>query len=250
MKLEGKVALVTGAASGIGRAVCRLFHGEGARIAAFDINLEGLRETAGMCGGKGKDVLTLQVDVTRVAEIEEAVLKTVEHFGQIDILVNCAGIQRSIPVGSVTEEDWYQTIDVNLKGTFFMAKQVFKIMRPRRYGKIISLSSLSESKGGSALMSVYSASKGGIAALTRALAVEMGGSKINVNAICPGFINTPMTGDVLDIEELKNIALDQTPLDRIGEPEEVAKLALFLASDDASFITGQAIFIDGGMSIA
>jgi len=250
LKLEGKVAMVTGAGSGIGREICCLFCKEGAHLAALDINREGLQETVKISGGEEKDILSLQVDVTDVPEVKESVQKVVERFGHIDILVNCAGIQQSIPLGSVTEEDWYRTVDINLKGTFFVIQQVFKVMRPKRYGKIISLSSLSESKGGSALMSVYSASKGGIAALTRALAVEMGGSNININAICPGFINTPMTEGVLEIEEFKEIALDQTPLGKIGEPGDVAKLALFLASDDASFITGQAIFVDGGMSIA
>ncbi len=249
MKLKDKVALVTGAASGIGREVCRLFYEEGALIAAVDLNPEGLNETADLAGADKERFLTLQADIGKVPEIEQTVKKATEIFGRIDILVNCAGIQVSIPVGMVTEEDWHQTIDVNLKGTFFVTQQVFKVMRSKRYGKIVNLSSIAAAKGGSALMSVYSSSKGGIASLTRALAVEMSGSNINVNAICPGFIFTPMTGEVLEIEELKNIALDQTPLDRIGEPIDVANLALFLVSDDASFITGQTIFVDGGMSI-
>lgn len=251
MRLKDKIALVTGAASGIGREICRLFYEEGALIAALDISAEGLQETAELAGaGKDKErFLTLQTDIAKVPEIVENVKKAGDHFGRIDILVNCAGIQVSIPIGSVTEEDWHRTVDINLKGTFFVTQQVFKIMRPKRYGKIVNLSSIAASKGGSALMAVYSSTKGGIAALTRALAVEMSGSNINVNAICPGFIQTPMTGDVLEIEELKNIALDQTPLDRIGEPADVAKLALFLASDESSFITGQTIFVDGGMSI-
>ncbi len=250
MRLENKVALVTGAGSGIGREVCRLFYEEGAQIAALDLNAAGLEETARIAGGADrKSFLSLKTDVGRVPEIVESVAKAADHFKTIDILVNCAGIQVSIPVGMVTEEDWHRTLDVNLKGTFFVAQQVFKVMRKKRYGKIVNLSSIAAAKGGSALMSVYSSSKGGIAALTRALAVEMSGSNINVNAICPGFIFTPMTEEVLDIEELKKIALDQTPLDRIGEPADVAKLALFLASDDSSFITGQTIFVDGGMSI-
>ncbi len=250
MKLEDKVAVITGAGSGIGREICRVFYEEGAQLAAMDVNPAGLKETASLTGAGEDRFLALPLDVKNVPEIEQAVQKVVERFSRIDILVNCAGLQVSLPIGAVTEEDWHRTVDVNLKGTYFVIQQVFKIMRPRRYGRIVNMSSLAEAKGGSALMSVYSASKGGIASLTRALAVEMGGSNININAICPGFIYTAMTKEVLEIEEFKNIALDQTPLGRIGEPADVAKLALFLASDDASFITGQAIFVDGGMSIS
>lgn len=247
MKLDDKVALVTGAGSGIGREIARTFAGEGASLALVDFNPDGLRETLSLLPEGEERFMTVTADIRKVPEIEDAVRRVVEKFGGIDILVNNAGTQVTLPIGSVTEDDWNRVVDTNLRGTYFMTQQVFNVMRPRHYGRIVNLSSLAAIMG-SSFLSVYAASKGGIYSLTRALAAEMAGSNITVNAICPGFINTPMIAESMEIDELREMVLDQTPLERVGEPRDVAGLALFLASDDASFITGQAIPVDGGLS--
>ncbi len=249
--LNGKVALVTGAAAGIGAGIAERFVNAGARVAIFDINGEAAQQQAARLNARGR-VLALQGDVAGEESVRGAIEKIVAQFGGLDVLVNNAGIEVAGPVAKITAAEWDRQLAVNLKGAFLCAKYAIAKMIGRG-GAVINISSVRafvSYPGGIA----YDASKAALIGFTRALALDHGRDRIRVNAICPGYIDTPMTEEWLrsvpDREETTRQMLAVHPLGRIGTPHDVAEAAVFLASDAASFITGTALVVDGGMSAA
>jgi len=243
--LQGQVALVTGAARGIGNACALALAHAGADVALGlrDFNTGG--ELAGQIEAMGRQVLPLQMDVTRLAEVQQAVDATVAHFGRLDILVNNAGLGPSNLAENVREEDFDLTLAVNLKGTFFTSQAAGRVMIKQKYGRIINLGSQA---GLVALPteSIYCMTKAAISHLTKCLAVEWGQYNITVNAVAPTFINTPGTAEALEDTAFRADVLSRIALGRIGEPMEVASAVVFLASPAASLITGDTLLIDGG----
>ncbi len=235
-RLEGKVALVTGAASGIGRATALRFAEEGARVVAADLDLDRVRTVL------GDAVLALGVDVADQASVAELFARTKDEHGRIDVLAHFAGITRDAMASKLELDAWEEVLRVNLTGTFLTARAAAVEMRAIGGGSIILTSS--RSYLGNVGQSNYAASKGGVVSLTRTLALEYGKWNVRVNALAPGFIETPMTAAIP--ERVRHLALEGTPLRRAGRPEEVAAATLFLASDDASYITGIVLAIDGG----
>jgi 3-oxoacyl-[acyl-carrier protein] reductase len=246
MRFEGKVALVTGGGRGIGAATSELLAREGASVAVCDLDLEPANEVAGPLGERG---LAVACDVGDRAQVEATVARTVERFGRLDVLVCCAGIIRDNLVHKMTDEDWDGVIDTHLKGSFLCAQAAQRVMVPQRSGKMLLLSSTSAD--GNRGQINYSTAKAGLQGMTRTLAIELGPFGINVNAVAPGFIETRMTEATasrmgLDFEEFKRLAAERTPLRRIGQPIEIANAIAFLCSDDASFVTGQVLYVKGG----
>ncbi len=244
MRLKDKVALVTGGARGIGRAIAFAFAKEGADIVIADVNLEEAQKTAKEIEAIGRGSLALGMDVTDYARVEEGINKILDKFTKVDILVNNAGITKDNLILRMGEAEWDAVVDVNLKGTFHCIKAASKVMIKQRCGKIINIASIIGVIG-NAGQANYSASKAGIIALTKTAAKELSSRNINVNAVAPGFIQTEMTARLP--EDLKQKMKQAIPLDRFGSPEDVAAVCLFLASEEASYITGQTIIVDGGM---
>jgi len=245
MRLKDKVALITGGGSGIGAAVARRFAQEGAKIAIGDVDVEGAEKVAAEIKDAGGEALICKADVRKRDEVEAMVDHVLREYGRLDILINNAGVTRDSLCARMSEEDWNFVVDVNLKGTFLCSKAAFRPMRKQRYGKIVNTASVAV-RGNIGQVN-YSASKAGIIGLTRTLALEFARAGICVNCIAPGFIETPMTEGLP--EKVKEEALKRIPLGRLGRPEEVANLHLFLASPESDYITGQVFFIDGGVSI-
>lgn len=245
MKLENKISMVTGAARGIGKEIAMLFAKEGSELAICDVDEGALADAKGEIEKTtGRRVLAEKVNVTSAKEVEEFVKKVLDNFGSLDILVNNAGITRDNLVLRMSEEEWDAVLDVNLKGAFNCIKAVTRPMMKSKGGKIVNMASIIGLMG-NAGQANYSASKGGLIALTKTVAKELGSRNINVNAIAPGFIQTDMTDKLTD--EAKQKLLGFIPLGRMGDTQDVAKLALFLASDDSGYVTGQVIQVDGGM---
>jgi|YelNatPaOPRAMG01_1025707.scaffolds.fasta_scaffold24136_4 3-oxoacyl-[acyl-carrier protein] reductase len=244
MKLKDKVSLITGGARGIGKEIALTLGKEGSKIAICDVNINEALKTKEELEKQLITIEAFQVDVSVYSQVEEMLNKILDKFGKVDILVNNAGITKDSLILKMDEKDWDKVIDVNLKGTFNCIKAVSKVMLKQRYGKIINIASIVGIMGNVGQAN-YSASKAGIIALTKTTAKELGKRNINVNAIAPGFIDTEMT-KVLP-QEIKQKMLEQIPLGRFGMPEEIAKVCLFLASDDSNYITGQTIVVDGGM---
>ncbi|MDP2943516.1 MAG: 3-oxoacyl-[acyl-carrier-protein] reductase [Candidatus Omnitrophota bacterium] len=244
MILKDRVALITGGARGIGRDMALLFAGEGSDIAICDVNQEALDATKKEIEALGRRAEGFIVDVTNLAQVEDMINKILDKFQKIDILVNNAGITRDSLIVRMSEKDFDSVIAVNLKGTFNCTKSVSKVMMKQRYGKIISIASIIGIIG-NAGQANYAASKAGIIGLTKSVAKELASRNINVNAIAPGFIETDMTAKLAD--DVKSQMLTLIPLNRFGKAIDVAKAALFLASDTSSYITGQVIQVDGGM---
>lgn len=244
MKLKGKVALVTGAAQGIGKAVSLLLARNGADIVVSDINFEKAEETAKEIESIGSKALAIKVNVAHLEEVEQMVETILEKFGKIDILINNAGITRDKLILRMTEEDWDMVLDVNLKGTFNCTKAVVRYMAKQRSGKIVNIASVVGEMGNAGQVN-YSASKAGVIGLTKTIAREFAQRGINVNAIAPGYIETPMTDALPEKvkEELKRLI----PMERLGKPEDVAEAVLFLVSDASSYITGQVLNVNGGI---
>ena len=243
--LQGQIALVTGAARGIGNACALALAHAGADIALGLRDVQTGSELASEIASMGRRALRLQMDVTRLEEIQQAVDAAVAHFGRLDILVNNAGLGPSNLAEDVREEDFDLTLAVNLKGTFFTSQAVGRVMIEQKYGRIINLGSQA---GLVALPteSVYCMTKAAISHLTKCLAVEWGQYNITVNAVAPTFINTPGTAEALEDSAFRADVLSRIALGRIGEPMEVASAVVFLASPAASLITGDTLLIDGG----
>jgi len=243
-KLDGKVALITGAASGIGRATALLFAKEGARVAIADWAPEGGRETVKMIKEAGGEAIFIEADVSKAADAERMVKTTVDKYGRIDILFNNAGIMGTFGSTARTpEEKWDHIININLKGVFLGSKYAIPVMLNEGGGVVINTAS-SSGIDPIPYLPVYSASKGGVIALTKSMAMELGDKNIRVNCICPGGIQTNLAA-ASGVPGEHNLVPGQ-PLRRAGQPEEVAQIALYLASDDSSYVTGAAFVIDGG----
>ena len=240
-RLEGRTALVTGGGRGIGRAICERFAAEGARVAVADIDEAGVQRTA---EGIGAGSMALAVDVADSRSCHRAVRQAIDALGTLDVLVNNAGYLRHTTAFDCTEDDWDRMMDINLKGSFFCAQAALPHMRDRRQGAILNLSSLAAKTGGVAAAPPYGAAKAGVSALTLHLARVMAPYGVRVNALAPGIIDTDMTRDPsgAHAELAKRI-----PLGSRGRAEDVANLALFLASDEASHITGEIVDVNGGL---
>ena len=244
MRLKDKVALVTGGAQGIGREIALAFAAEGAEVVIGDINLSRAQETENEIKVAGRGSLAVEVNVTDYPKVEEAVNKILDKFRKIDILVNNAGITKDNLLLRMSEADWEAVVQVNLKGTFNCTKAVCRPMIKQRSGRIINIASIIGIIGNPGQAN-YSASKAGIIALTKTSAKELASRNITVNAVAPGFIQTDMTARLP--EDLKQRMLAAIPLARFGTALDVAKVCVFLASEEAGYITGQTIVVDGGM---
>jgi 3-oxoacyl-[acyl-carrier protein] reductase len=244
LKLTGKVALVTGAAQGIGKAVALLLAQNGADIVVSDINLEKAEETAKEIESIGLKAIAIKVNVANLNDVERMVEAILEKFGKIDILINNAGITRDKLILRMTEEDWDAVLNVNLKGTFNCTKAVVRHMAKQRSGKIVSIASVVGEMGNAGQVN-YSASKAGVIGLTKTIAREFAQRRINVNAIAPGYIETPMT-EVLP-EKVKEELKRLIPMERLGKPEDVAEAVLFLVSEESNYITGHVLNVNGGI---
>jgi 3-oxoacyl-[acyl-carrier protein] reductase len=244
LELTGKVALVTGAAQGIGKAVALLLARNGADLVVSDINLEKAQETAKEIQAIGRKALAVKVDVANLRDVERMVQAVLEQLHQIDILVNNAGITRDKLILRMTEEDWDAVIDVNLKGTFNCTKVVIRHMSKQKSGKIVNIASV-VGEMGNAGQANYSASKAGVIGFTKTIAREFAQRGINVNSIAPGYVETPMTNALPEKvkEELKRMI----PMERLGRPDDIAEAVLFLVSASSNYITGQVLNVNGGI---
>jgi 3-oxoacyl-[acyl-carrier protein] reductase len=248
-RFEGRVAIVTGAAQGIGAAVAQRLAAEGAAVAVADLTAERGEETVAAIVKDGGRAVAYGADVSKTEDVQGLVAAVVAEFGKVEILVNNAGITRDNLLFKMTDEDWDSVINVNLRSAFLMSREVQKHFVAQKYGKIVSLSS--RSALGNRGQANYAASKAGVMGLTATLSIELGPFGVNVNAVAPGYIATAMTDATarrigLDPEELKKAAAGETPVRRVGEPEDIAATVAFLAADESSFISGQTIQVNGG----
>ena len=243
MRFKDKIAIITGGAQGIGKEIALEFAKQGAKVVIFDLSQDQLNETV-------KQLNTLsesqgfKVDVTDLEEVQKSINKAIDNFGRIDILINNAGITKDSLILRLSENDWDKVLEVNLKGAFNTTKTAVKYMVKQRYGRIINISSVIGIMGNPGQVN-YAASKAGLIGITKTLAKELGVRGITVNAIAPGYIKTAMTNKLDD--KVKEEMFKRIPLGRFGEPSDVAKAALFLASSDADYITGQVLVVDGGL---
>ena len=251
MRLQNKVAAVTGGAQGIGRAIVEKFHSEGARVALLDIDEVRGSAAATTLGESDPGVLFMRCDITREADVERAFAAMVEQFGGLDILVNNAGVNTYFDATTMTESEWESVFAVDLKGAWLCAKHAIPMMRLQGRGSIVNIASLH------AFMTTYgmfpyAAAKSGLVGLTRSMALDFGPEQIRVNAICPGWTRTQLVDEWLQLQPegaaAEQRVLDQHPLRRMATPAEIANFVSFVASDEASFITGAALVIDGGLS--
>jgi NAD(P)-dependent dehydrogenase (short-subunit alcohol dehydrogenase family) len=244
MRLSGRVAIVTGAASGIGLGIAQLFIKEGSKVVFSDIN-ESCKAAADVAGD---NALFIQCDISDTGSIKNLVAKTLAAFGTIDILINNAGILRQNPISETSDEEWNAVINTNLKGPFLLTREVLLTFEKHGKGKIVNIASIAGIIGYENL-SPYCASKGGIIAMTRALAIEFAPKRINVNCICPGAIKTGMTKMIEENETMLKQTLTSIPAGRMGNPIDIANAALYLASDESDYVTGASIVVDGGWSV-
>jgi NAD(P)-dependent dehydrogenase (short-subunit alcohol dehydrogenase family) len=243
-RLKGRVAIVTGGTSGIGEACVYLFAREGARVVLAGRNRDKGENIAARVQREGGTAWFVQTDVSRDDEVRHLIEETRSRFQRIDILVNNAGIGQQTPLHQMEEEEWDRVLNINLKSVFLCSRYTLPVMQAQKRGSIINMASILGLVGFPSA-GAYNASKGGMRLLTRNMALDYARDGIRVNSICPGFIQTPMIEKELDEEKIKFLA-GVHPLGRLGQPEEVAQAALFLASDESSFITGSDIFVDGG----
>lgn len=242
--LTGKVALVTGAAQGIGKATAHLLARQGADVVVWDVNLEKADEVAREIQALGRRSMAMRVDVSRWEEVDRMVQAVVDQLGKIDLLINNAGIARDKLILRMTEEDWDAVLDINLKGTFNCTKAVIRYMSKQRSGRIVNIASV-VGEMGNAGQANYAASKAGVIGLTKTIAREFAQRGITVNAIAPGYIQTAMT-EALP-EKAKEALKSLIPMERLGQPEDVAQAVLFLVSEASSYITGQVLNVNGGI---
>ncbi len=245
--LTGKKALVTGGSRGIGRGIALALATQGADVAInYHSNQEEAEKTVSEIKNMGRDALSVQGNVALLVEVRKMFGQIREKWGKLDILVNNAGILQFKPFGEISEEDWNVMINTNLRGQFFCAQEAVRLMG--NGGRIINLASISSGGVGVAypMIAHYTTSKGGVVGMTEALAVELGPKGINVNAIAPGGIDTDMTKQAMADEQAKQAMIAQVPKGRIGKPEDIGAAAAFLASDEADYITGTVLYVDGG----
>jgi len=246
MLLKDKVSLITGGAQGIGKEIALLFLKEGSKVCILDVKKETLTSTQEEFKSLGFEVLGVEADITDSGKVREAVNICLDRYKRIDILVNNAGITQDKLLVRMKEEEWDKVLNVNLKGAFLMCKEVLPVMMRQREGRIINISSIIGLIGNIGQTN-YSASKAGLIGLTKSLAKEVGSRNILVNAVCPGYIKTQMTENLP--QEYKQKLIDNIYLKRLGTPQDVAGCCLFLASPYASYITGQVLVVDGGLSL-
>ncbi|MBS0244789.1 MAG: glucose 1-dehydrogenase [Proteobacteria bacterium] len=246
-RLEGRVSLVTGAGNGIGRAIARAFAAEGAVVHLADLDggaVETVRDEILSAGGKAVAHAT---DVTKGQDVS-ALFRSVEAaYGKLDVLVSNAGINVRSDFRHLSEADWEKLRDVNLDGVVRMAREGFELLRKSGNASLINIASIMGWNGMRQLVA-YSATKGAVIGLTKGLAVEFAPFNIRVNALCPGFVETALTARILKLPAFTKALVDKTPMRRLGEPDEIAKAAVFLASDESSFVTGAELVVDGGMT--
>ena len=245
MRISDKVAIITGAASGIGRATAILFAKEGGQVVVADKNEVGGNETVDLIRSDGGQAIFDYVNVTSATDIQGMVKTTINTYGKLDILVNNAGIAIRLPVVDLSEEDWDRNIDVNLKSIYLSSKYAIPRMIENGGGSIVNIASIYGIVGGR-VRAAYAASKGGVVNLTRSMALDYALHKIRVNCVCPGFVNTPLLKNILKNKEEYQALADLHPMGRLGDMLEIALGVLYLASDESSFVTGIALPIDGG----
>lgn len=245
MRLKNKVALITGGGSGIGEATVLKFSEEGAKVVINDVNKDNANKLAEKLKAKGCEALVCIADVCKKNDVEKMIKQIIDKFGRLDILVNNAGINRDSFAKKMSEEQWDKVIDVNLKGTFLCAQAALITMMEQKSGKIINTASIGAL--GNLGQANYSASKAGVIGLTKTLALEGARYNINVNCVSPGATNTAMTAGMPP--EITQKIKEKIPLRRFAEPNDIAEMHLFLASEESSYITGQVIFVDGGISV-
>lgn len=245
MRISDKVAIITGAASGIGRATAILFAKEGGKVVVADKNEVGGNETVDLIRSDGGQAIFDYVNVTSATDIQGMVKTTINTYGKLNILVNNAGIAIRLPVVDLSEEDWDRNIDVNLKSIYLSSKYAIPRMIENGGGSIVNIASIYGIVGGR-IRAAYAASKGGVVNLTRSMALDYALHKIRVNCVCPGFVNTPLLKNILKDKEEYHALADLHPMGRLGDMLEIALGVLYLASDESSFVTGIALPIDGG----
>lgn len=249
MRLEGKVALVTGGGSGIGRETAILFAREGANVLCVDVDEAGCKKTVELAGQTQGKISVASADVTDSAQVEKAVQTCLDQYGKLDILCHSAGVfleDQEQRVSEIDPDVWDRIIRINLTGTFLCCRYAIRAMQQNGGGSVINLASMAGLVG--SMFHAYSASKGGIISLSRAMAVTYGPDNIRVNAICPGSVETPMTRLSLGAPEIKELISTMVPLGRVAQPGEIAQMALYLASDESAFVTGSTFVIDGGFT--
>jgi len=251
LKLENKVAVVTGAGRGIGKAIATRLAEEGARVVVNDVDLAFAENVAEQFKKMGREALAIKADVSHWPEVEQMFEGVGERFGEVDILVNNAGIRRDVPFHKITEKEWDSGIAVQLKGSFNCARAAQRYMVRQSYGKIVNLSSPVPASLGNQGQTSYASANAAIEGFSKALAVELGRYNINVNCVAPEFIDTEMSRNTarregMYLDDFRKNAVARIPLRRMGKPEDVANVVLFLVSDESSFISGQVICVRGG----
>ncbi|MCL4541447.1 MAG: SDR family oxidoreductase [Chloroflexi bacterium] len=251
MKLTGKAAIVTGAGSGIGRAIAQMLAAEGARVAAVDFSKDGGEGTVQLIQGAGGECIFIEADVARASDVQRYVQTTVDRYGHIDVLCNNAGIGVAAPVTETTEEDWDRVLAVDLKGVFLGCKYTIPIMIRQGGGVIVNTASVAGMVG-VLNRAAYCAAKAGVVGLTKSIAVDYIGQNIRANAVCPGTVDSPWIQKILNqqpdpVAERQRM-VERQPMGRMGRPEEIARAVLYLASDDSAFVTGSTLVIDGGLT--
>ena len=247
-ELKNKIALVTGGRRGMGKSHALALAAQGAKVAITDVNAKDCLPVAGEIKSKGGEAVCFQMDVSNKTEVDQVFDEVVKQFGRLDILVNNAGIYFPKTALELTEKDWDKMIDINLKGQFLCAQRAAKEMAKNKWGRIINISSVASGQVGVGILggAHYTASKGGVIGLSETLAVEWAPLGINVNVVAPGAIDTPMIQEAQLPKEAMDAMLSRVPLKRIGKPEEVSSMVVFLASEEASYITGAVFYVDGG----
>ncbi len=248
MKLENKVAIVTGSGQGIGKGIALELAKEGAKVVVSDINQENIDRTVDEIKSFNPNTIGVKADVSNSKEVENLVKKAIEEFGRVDVLVNNAGIYPFKHLTEMKEEEWDKVLDVNLKGVFNCTKAVLPDMTKRKNGNIVNIASIAGAVVGYPSLAHYSASKGGTLGFTRSAAIDLAPYNIRVNAIAPGGVETPGIKVAMDDETSKQF-IQALPIKRMGQPVDIGKTVVFLASDDSSYITGQLIVVDGGYTL-